>query len=83
MRKDGQRMHSPDEYATEDYGEGRVETRERTNTNWWPLLLVPLAFFLGMGVDRNDNNRRVQNQQVEYGVGGAPDRCITPGMNTQ
>lgn len=65
--------------------EGHAEAaRERNKTNWWPLLAIPLAFFVGMAstsaFDRN-NNDQAQNYQSESGVGGAGyTPCVSPGM---
>lgn len=70
--------------------EGHAEAaRERNKTNWWPLLLVPLALFIGwagrdaLGYD----NDRAYNQ-TSTGVGGGPyTPCVSPqvspGTNNQ
>ena len=60
--------------------EGHAEAaRERDNkVNWLPLLLIPLAFVLGVwGGNAMDNNNRQDGTQV--GVGGGPVvPCISP-----
>ena len=67
--------------------EGHADAaRERNKTNWWPLLLVPLALFVGWGardVVGHDNDRAYNNQS-QTGVGGGPyTPCVSPGTNTK
>jgi hypothetical protein len=68
--------------------EGHADAaRERDKTNWWPLLLVPLALFIGWGArDMTDTDHN--NNQTQTGVGGgAYTPCVSPqvspGTNTR
>lgn len=60
--------------------------RQRDKGNWWPLLLIPLALFVGWGardVVSNDNER-AYNYETQTGVGGGPyTPCVTPGVDTR
>jgi hypothetical protein len=67
--------------------DNRNDTRERNTrepekkTNWWPLLLLPVAFALGWGVgDRLDNNNQqtAETSRTEYGIGGGPGDIPSP-----
>lgn len=54
--------------------------REKKKTNWWPLLLLPIAFFIGWGANdaasNNDRSQATENQQ--YGIGGGPGNNPNP-----
>lgn len=62
----------------------REAAKERDKkTNWWPLLLLPVAFAVGwLGHDAtNDNNREVASEnRMQPGVGGGPD---TPSVSPE
>lgn len=64
--------------------QGHAEaSRERDDkkTNWLPLLLLPVAFFLGWaGHDAasNDTSEIASESQMQPGVGGGPYDTITP-----
>ncbi len=63
--------------------EGHAEAaRARDRFNWWPLLLVPLAFLIGIFSSSLTNIGQGQEQpQILRGVGGGPGTtCITPTM---
>lgn len=52
----------------------RHHNREE-KTNWWPLLLIPIAFFIGWGANAatdNANDRASTGNSMQYGVGGGP-----------
>jgi len=55
----------------------RNQDDDNKKTNWWPLLLIPVAFLIGWGansaVARNNN----QAYSGNTGIGGGPGVCIT------
>lgn len=63
-------------YEADNYNadETRTNIRDNDNSNWWPLLLIPLAFFIGWGVNeaRDTANNQAYQNTAQSGVGGAP-----------
>ncbi len=55
--------------------------KENEGFNWWPLLVLPLAFFIGWGTNEaltTDRDMSTRNG-TQVGVGGGPiTPCITP-----
>lgn len=68
----------------EELEERREATEDRNN--WWPLLLIPIAFFLGWGANQAANsatNERAYNNTTQYGVGGGPGTpCANPNSGS-
>lgn len=66
-----------------DSEEHHQAAMERDKFNWWPLLFIPLAFFVGMGVDRiATDDARTGDVGIQRGIGGGPGtECPTPGQN--
>jgi hypothetical protein len=66
--------------------EGHREASKERNEggfNWLPLLLLPLAFFVGWGANEAMGNNNDQTYQSQPGVGGGPNTpCVTPGTDT-
>jgi hypothetical protein len=65
--------------------EGRAEAQERdkkSKFNWLPLLILPVAFFLGWGANEAlssaDEANRVSENRPEVGVGGGPENTTCP-----
>lgn len=70
------RENRDDEYRNNDHR----NRKEHKDTNWWPLLLIPLALFIGWA-GRDALGRANQNNSAQYGVGGGPGTstpCVSP-----
>ena len=65
----------------------REAAEERNDTNWWPLLFIPVAFLVGWWANDtvdNASQNQARNNQAETGVGGGPDSTtISPEASGQ
>lgn len=65
----------------EMFQETRDENKEDQGTSkWWPLLLLPIAFFIGWAGNAMVNDTTTTNPQV--GIGGGPQLTPCPTSDT-
>ena len=71
-----------------DEPESPKKDTSKRGFNWWPLLLLPIAFLIGWGGSSalEERNQRLADDTTQYGVGaGAPIiiPCDTPSPSPE
>lgn len=68
----------------DDSTHDQYEPKKEEKFNWWPLFVLPIAFFAGWGANEAmSQDDRAYTNGAQYGVGGAPDEICVTSMPTQ